>query len=184
MSARRLIVTAAMLASISTAHAEQATTTLRFKSELKDGKITVLPEQEAEAQDGSAVPGDFSNSRSMMELFKNQAIYVGKDSSGQLNSIFAVPKGTNIPADALFGSAPPGTEFSQVSSNYFLDHLLPSKEDVARSLVQMLESAQVTVCQMKFRPTTFGAAVDVAAGAGVTGRIEFNATWNTADLCK
>lgn len=184
---------------------------LRYDAIMADGKLTIVPHgsdsettpeskgatpsvntggNDSESVDAmlKGVPGTSAGTLDLQGLEKilgDQVIYVGKDpKTGEINSVWTVPKGAQVPAGSIFASAPPGTEFTAASGNWLARLIFPDRQQLVEAMGQFLEDYRQTVCRMPARPTTFGAAIDLKAGWGIEGGIQLNATWEAKDLCK
>lgn len=123
------------------------------------------------------------NRQQLLEQLKEQEFWVKSEPGGAISSVYVVPRGVN-PPETMLDNVGEGETVSKIKGISALEGYMPSTESMTEVMSELMTNAKTAVCGMPARPKEFGTVVDVSAGFGVTGRIEFNATWDTADLCK
>lgn len=181
----------------SAAFAEEAKEPLRFSVEKQlDGSLKVVPGAElTPAIRSKQPPADKQqtpmvealnlnlNRQQLLEQLKEQEFWVKSEPDGAISSVYVVPRGVN-PPETMLDNVGEGETVSKIKGVSALQGYMPSTESMTEVMSELMTNAKMAVCGMPARPKEFGTVVDVSAGFGVTGRIEFNATWDTADLCK
>ena len=153
-----------------------------------DGSLKVFPKG-AEPRSPAAATADKMSAAftaepaDVLDKLRSQEFWVTSKPDGALQSIYVVPKG-ETPPDSMITSTAEGSTIAKVSGANALKRYLPDASDMPEVLSELMTNAKNAVCSMPARPSEFGTVVDISAGLGITGRVEFNATWVTTELCK
>lgn len=159
-----------------------------------DGTMKVAPKVPAGGEAPTAETGDTKIQETpgavstidmarLLEQLKVQDFWVASGPTGGVSDVYVVPKGV-APPDQMLSGAADGVSFTKLSGDVALAAYFPDSGGMTEVLSSLMTSAKEAVCSMPARPKEFGTVVDVSAGIGVSGRIEFNATWDTVELCK
>lgn len=127
--------------------------------------------------------GTLTLDQGLKDALKNQEWFVQRSESGEPKAVFSFPAGTEPPNTMLAGLKP-GETVQKVASISWVTKLAPSTEQMTEILEDLLTKTRNAVCTMSMRPKTFATQVDISAGIGLQGKIAFNASWETADLCR
>jgi len=106
------------------------------------------------------------------------------NAAGGVETYLFAPEGQAVPANVLNGLQP-GQAIVRAEAPEFFGLQPPSPEQVRGIIEGMLSNARQAVCDLgSGRPARFGTAVDVSAGIGISGTIQFSAEWETDQLCE
>ncbi|WP_037436337.1 hypothetical protein [Sinorhizobium fredii] len=150
-----------------------------------DGSLKVVPKVSPKLPT-IAMPeasGANPNPADVFQQLRDQEFWVASDAQGSVRAVYVVPQGEN-PPETMLSTAGEGAVFTKLSGTAALSGLFPDPQEMTKVLSDLMTNAKNAVCGMPTRPTQFGTVVDISAGLGISGRIEFNATWDTAELCK
>lgn len=123
------------------------------------------------------------NIRNTEKMLHSQDWYMTIDSNGSLRGIYTVPRNKALPSSVL-RSLGEGYGIMKVDPQNSFFKVFPSKFEIASQLKTFAKAAQNSVCDNPNKPESITASMDVKPGWSGAGRIKFDATWKTTDLCK
>jgi hypothetical protein len=125
-----------------------------------------------------------ANVNAVMQGFAAGNWFAVQSELGAVQAYVYAPEGSTLPA-GLLTELDPGQAIVKSEAPSFFGLQPPSAQQITALIEGMLSNARSSVCTMgSGRPSTFGTAVDVSAGIGITGTIQFSAEWETAQLCQ
>ncbi len=159
----------------------------QYKSVIKDdGTISVVLDEDGKVA-GEPAPDVMTifapNVKTTERLLHSQDWYMTIDPNGRIHGIYTVPRNTSLPSTTLRGLGE-GYGILKVNPRSSFFKVFPTKHQLASQIATFSEAARSSVCAQKQRPETLSANMDVKPGWSASGRIQFSATWNVADLCK
>ena len=116
------------------------------------------------------------------DLGADQDWYAIFGPSGDITGFYSLPSGV-VPPESILTGLKQGEMVRKVGASDILTRVVPSSDQVRTLLEEMMANARAAVCGLDNRPARFGTAVEISAGVGISGRIEFNAEWDTVELC-
>lgn len=145
---------------------------------LEDGSVEIRP------IDQSGEPAGQYDALAQIDAGALKEWFAVTNPDGGIQAYIGLPEGGVINAGVLT-DLKPGQAVVKTEMPSFFGMQPPSPEQVRDLIGAMVESAILAVCDLgPARPTTWGTAVDVSAGFGITGTIQFSAEWETEKLCQ